>query len=216
MALRKVVVDGIPLEVEETAAAAIEKLLNDRAAAFTVRDEALGKLKLTVVIGGDTVALDVDAIAAAVKKLDDQIIALKKDVMTPEARDAMVADWSKMIGDAKRLVPELVTEKKTCVEIRREVLVTVSGKDARAKAVADAVLAGKDVKTADADSLRAAFNAVVAAIPAGGKNTTTAGNDTAVSDALLGGQGMTTVPQAQTSSYHERNLNAWQGQQKQQ
>lgn len=216
MALQKVVVDGIPFEAEATLAGAIEKLIKDRDVAVQARDEALGKLNAGVKFG--TVEVKLSDLPGVQKVLADaaaEIERLKKDVMTPEARDAMVQDWAKMVADAKRLVPDLVTDKKTCVEIRREVITTVSGKDARAKAVAEAVLAGKTVQAADADTLRAVFNAVVAAVPADDTNRhTTTGNDKSISDALLG-DGKTPPPAASASSYHERNQQAWQGQQKQ-
>lgn len=173
-AKRKVTVDGIPLEVEDTAAGVIDTLIKQRDEA---RD-ALTPLK--------TKAAEADGLKVALDKAHADIEALKKDVITPEARDAMVAEWSKLIGDAKRLVPELTTDGKTCLAIRREVIGALVGKDATAKAVSEAVLAGKDVQSADAEVVRATFNALAAAIKAEANDAGAAANDAAVADALTG------------------------------
>ena len=130
-ALRKVIVDGIPVEVNDTAAAAIDKLVQ-------ARDKALADVKTADAALVEANTKHTEALAAK----DAEIETIKKDVITPEARDALVADWAKLIGDAKRLVPELVTDGKTCLAIRREVIAALAGKDATAKAVSDAVLAG--------------------------------------------------------------------------
>lgn len=176
MTTRKVVVDGIPVEVSDTAAGAIEKLLKDRDDALKLAVDADTKHKADQ-------AAAADAHKAAMAAKDAEIAALKKDVITPEARDAMVADWAKLIADAKRLVPTLATDGKTCAQIRREVIGELVKANDTAKAVAGAVLAGKELATADADALRAAFNAVSAAIPATEQQS---GNDSALGAALLG------------------------------
>ena len=173
-AKRKVTVDGIPLEVEDTAAEVIDTLIKQRNEA---RD-ALAQLQAK--------AAEADGLKAALDKANTDIEALKKDVVTPEARDAMVAEWTKLIGDAKRLVPDLTTDGKTCLAIRREVVATLAGKDAVAKAVSDAVLAGKDIQTADAEVVRATFNALAAAIKTEANDADISANDAAVADALTG------------------------------
>lgn len=178
MTTRKVVVDGIPVEVSDTAAGAIEKLLKDRDDALKLAVDADTKHK-----ADQSAAAAAHAAALAAK--DAEIATLKKDVITPEARDAMVADWAKLIADAKRLVPTLATDGKTCAQIRREVIGELVKANDTAKAVAGAVLAGKELATADADALRAAFNAVSAAIPAGASEQQS-GNDSALGAALLG------------------------------
>lgn len=199
-AKRKVTVDGFSLEVDDTAANAIDTLVKQR-------DEA--RTELT---DAKTKALEADKLKVALDQANAEIEALKKDVMTPEQRDAMVADWSKMISDAKRLLPDLVTDGKTCLAIRREAIVAVTAKDTVAKAVADAVLAGKPIESADADTVRAAFQAIAAAVKvdasdAAGMNAT----DAAVAAALLGD---TANKQAKTElvgrdAFVARQKNAW-------
>lgn len=198
-AKRKVTVDGIPLEVEDTAAGVIDTLVKQRDEA---RD-ALTPLKAK--------AAEADGMKVALDKAHADIETLKKDVVTPDARDAMVADWSKMIGDAKRLVPALVTDGKTCLAIRREVIGTVAANDATAKAVADAVLAGKPLESAEPEIVRATFNAVAAAVKT--EATDASANDAALADALVG-DAKTTDAKQETMTGREKFLagqaNAWQ------
>lgn len=175
MAVRKMTIDGIPFDLEEAAAAAVEKLTKDR-------DTALASAKTA----SDALAESNTKHASELAAKDAEIEALKKDVMTPEARDAMVADWAKLIGDAKRLVPELVTDGKTCLAIRREVIGALIAKDATAKAVAEAVLAGKSADDADAELVRATFNALAAAVNTEAADAGVSANDAAVADALTG------------------------------
>ena len=199
-AKRKVTVDGIPLEVEDTAAEVIDTLIKQRNEA---RD-ALAQLQAK--------AAEADGLKAALDKANTDIEAMKKDVVTPEARDAMVAEWTKLIGDAKRLVPDLTTDGKTCLAIRREVVATLAGKDAVAKAVSDAVLAGKDIQTADAEVVRATFNALAAAIKTEANDADISANDAAVADALTGdGKGTDTKTELTgRDKFLARQSQAWQ------
>lgn len=200
---RKVVVDGIPLEVDEVTAAAIDKLNKQVADAATARSTAEKALKDAV-----------DAHVVALKSKDDEIAKLKKEVITPEARDAMVAEWAKLITDAKRLVPQIVTDGKTCVAVRREVIGALVAKDATAKAVADAVLAGKALDAADADTVRATFNALAAAVKTDASDANTRAADAAVADALTGaGKGSEAKTELTgRDAFLARQKQAWQQQ----
>lgn len=173
-AKRKVTVDGIPLEVEDTAAEVIDTLVKQRNEA---RD-ALAPLK--------TKAAEAEGLKVALDKANADIETMKKDVITPEARDAMVADWSKMIADAKRLTPEITTDGKTCLAIRREVIGALVAKDTTAKAVADAVLAGKALDAAEPEVVRATFNALAASVKTEATDAATKAADAAVVAALVG------------------------------
>lgn len=191
MAVRKVTIDGIPFELDEAAAAAVDKLVGDRDAlknraptipAITYK---IGDKSITV--AGDKVTEEFAAKDALLIAKDAEIDALKKDVMTPAARDAMVADWAKTLNEAKRLMPAIATDGKTCLAIRREVLTGVTANDARAKAVVEAVLGGKTPEQADEVSVRAAFNAVAATTEV--QSAADAALDRQTSDALLGKTG---------------------------
>lgn len=201
-AKRKVTVDGFSLEVDDTAATAIDNLVKQR-------DEARTALTTT-----QTKAADADKHKTALDAALAEIEKLKKDVMTPAQRDAMVADWAKMLVDAKRLAPQLATDGKTCLAIRREVIATVTGKDAQAKAVADAVLAGKTLEAADADTVRAVFNVLSASVKTEATDEGTKANDAAVAAALAGEGGKSAAADAQPElsgrdAFMARQSQAW-------
>lgn len=165
MADRKVTIDGIPFDLPEAAAAAVDKLIADRDGArkaSTDAAEALAKANADH--------------AAVITAKDAEIAAAKKDAITPDMRDALVADWSKLIGDAARLVPGFDHKGKTCDAIRREVL-TKAVADAAKKPMIDAVLAGRDLATADSDTVKMAFSVLAASVPAGTTSNNDAAND---------------------------------------
>ena len=202
-ATRKVVIDGITLEVGDPAASAIESLTKQR-------DDARTELATLQPKAAEAAGLKV-----ALDKANADIEVLRKDVMTPEARDAMVADWTKLIGDAKRLLPEIVTDGKTCVAIRREVVGALIGKDGTAKAVAEAVLAGKTLEAADAETLRAAFNVLAATVTTHVDDADTRANDAAMAAALTKGEGEGSHDKgpvlAGRDAFLHRQAHAWQG-----
>lgn len=204
-ALRKVIVDGIPVEVNDTAAAAIDKLVQ-------ARDKALADAKTADAALAEANTKHTEALAAK----DAELETVKKDVITPEARDALVADWAKLIGDAKRLVPELVTDGKTCLAIRREAIAALAGKDATAKAVSDAVLGGKTVEAADAEVVRATFNALAASVKTEANDGKQQAADSALAEALTGDgkEKPVTTKLVGRDAMIERQANAWRGNQK--
>ena len=197
---QKITVDGIPLEVGDTAAAVINRLVAER-------DRATAALDAT------KTHITAQAHTAAMAAKDAEIDARKKDVMTPAARDAMVADWSNTLVEAKRLVPGIVTDGKTCLAVRREVLATLAGKDGQPKLIANAVLAGKAVADADPDTVRAAFNAVAASITTVASTQQVSGQDAQLGKALTG-QDAAGAKDAELSGREkmmQRQANAWNG-----
>ena len=174
MSLRNVVVDGIQLEVSETAASAIVKLEKDRNDALALAVDSDNKAKALV-----------EEHKASTLKLQAEhqtaIDALKKDVMTPEARDAMVSEWVNLTLDAKRLAPTVATDKKTCVQIRREVVDTVAKANDQAQKLVTSILAGTPPEKATDEQYRVLFNAV-SALSTDKPASASAG----VGDALLG------------------------------
>lgn len=196
---QKITVDGIPLEVGDTAAAVLNRLLAER-------DRA------TAALVGTISAKDHSAALAA---KDTEIDNLKKDVMTPAARDAMVADWSHTLIEAKRLVPEIATDGKTCLAVRREVLTVLTGKDGQPKVIANAVLAGKTVADADPEVVRAAFNAVAASVTTVAADAGQQAQDRQVAQALSGGgqqhQQATDAELSGREKMMQRQAQAWQG-----
>lgn len=157
MTTRKVVVDGIPFDLPEAAAAAVDKLSADRDAALKAKTLAESKTADGVMLNGKVhTAAEVTAIIAA---KDSEITTIKKDVMTPEQRDAMVQEWATTLDTGKRLMPTLVTTGKTCDAIRREVITHLHNDN---KAVVDASLGGQDIKTADGGAIKTTFNILAA------------------------------------------------------
>lgn len=217
MAVRKVTIDGIPFDLDEAAAAAVDKVVGDRDA---LKNRAPSIPAITYKVGDKSLTVQGDQVMATLAEKDAlilakdaQIEALQKDVMTPAARDAMVADWAKTLNEAKRLVPAIATDGKTCLAIRREVLAGVSASDARAKAVVAAVLGGQEPDKADEVSVRAAFNAVAATMDTQTAND--AALDRATSAALLGKGVDATVGDAAsklggTDLLAHQMANAWQ------
>jgi hypothetical protein len=146
--LRKMVVDGIPIEVSDAAAAVIDKLQK----AVEVRDSQLNDRakELTTLADSHKTALEAK---------DKELVEIKKLVMTPEARDAMVADWADLVANAKKLAPTVETKGKDCEAIRREVLTTIVATDSPRSLVAKSII--KDVASASNELLKIAFDAIL-------------------------------------------------------
>ncbi|MEX3929752.1 DUF2213 domain-containing protein [Paraburkholderia sp. BR10936] len=155
MSTRRIVVDGIPLELDDVAAATVEKLQSQLSQAQATIETQKTALASTVRYGEAQLTVsNPSAIQAVIDDQATRIAQLGKDAMTPEQRDAMVADWVKTLDHAKRLMPKIVTDGKTCAAIRREVVASMY--DAR-KPLIDAVLSGKSLDDADEASIRTAF-----------------------------------------------------------
>lgn len=159
---RKVTVDGIPLEVSETAAGVIEKLVADRDAAVQLATDAETAAK----------AADEAHKAELAKLTADHAAAidtLQKDVMTPEARDAMLPVWAEMVAAVKKH-SAIDTEGKTCATIRRE-FVTAVAKD-ELETLVKPVLADKTAADASDEQIKTAFGVLAAALDgkSGGSN----------------------------------------------
>lgn len=175
MSTQKIIVDGIPLEVSDTAVAVINRLqteLKDTKASLTMATDSMKTM----------VAADVHA------KVVADLDAVRKDVMTPAQRDAMVADWAGMLTEAKRLMPNVVTDGKTCHALRKEVAAHIIASNDTAKHVAAAILGGKQIADADEATAKAVFGAVSATVKT---DDAQAFNDSATAQALSGAGGVT-------------------------
>lgn len=111
MALKTIIVDGLPVETTDAGEAAVNKLrglLNDAASALTKEEEAKKK-----------------ALAEKDKELatkDARITELEGKVLDAAALDAMVADRATVVSKAKALKADVVTDGKSIAEIKRAVL----------------------------------------------------------------------------------------------
>lgn len=192
---KKMTVLGIAIEVNDTAASVIEKLEQQWKDMSVVSD---GLVKKAEAVSAEHVA----AIAAK----DAEIVTLKAAVPTAVALDAMVAERVKLLDAAKRLAPKVVTDGRSCDMIARDIVASVMTGDSTGKAVADAVLAGKELASADIVLVRSAVAAIDAATV---KVNDDAGNET-LADALAGGKKEEGKKLVGRDAMIDRQSKAWQ------
>lgn len=183
-AMRKLVVDGINFETEDSVLAdAVTKVISER-------DAALVKNKAKVKVGDQEFALKEPApLQLAIDGLQKEVTDLKAAQVTPEQIEKKVAGRVKVIGDALKLVPDFKADGKTDVQIQREVIAGVIAKDEAAKKIVTAAFDGVAVDTASPELLTIAFRLLASAPKVEGARTTAA--DSALSAALTGGSNNT-------------------------
>lgn len=162
MATRKVIVDGVPVEADDSAATVIEKLTTERNKAREDHAAALLKDSITYRVGDVSQTINSAELVKMLSAKDTEIAELKKQVMTADQRDSIVADWAKLTAEAQRLIPAIVVAGKSPDVLRREVVTTLSGSDQNVKTAADAVLGGAPIETADAANIARVFNLISA------------------------------------------------------
>lgn len=114
--LRMILVDGLQVQVTDAAAAAIEKLqktISDMAAKATKEEEEADK-KLA-------------AKEAELATKDAALADAKAKLLDAAAIDKLVADRADLMAKAKALDPQVVTDGKTALEIKRAVVVAKRG-----------------------------------------------------------------------------------------
>lgn len=125
MTLRKIMVDGLEVETTDAGAAAIVKLqktIFDMAAKAKEEEEETDK---------KMAAKDADIL-----KKDNEIADLKSKVLDAAALDKLVADRAALITRAKALAPDVVTDGKSVIEIKRAVVEAKLGDAAKGKSEA--------------------------------------------------------------------------------
>jgi hypothetical protein len=204
IAKRKVLVDGLPLEVDANAAEVIDTLIRQRNEARDAAKDSDKDLKEQL-----------DEANAKIKELTDELEELKsKAEDEDEEVEKKAADLATAIDEAKRFAPSVVTDKKNALTLRRETLKAITANDERAKAVMDAVLAGKEIGAADAAVISSALAAILAALPDQGAVPASDAMKQ-VGDALLGtgAAGKTAVGEANKhkgrAAFLERQRDAW-------
>jgi len=207
MAKRRITVDGINLELEETEASAVESIASKLQAATT----QVGQLESD--LDAATAPIDVGGANMTPQQMVAEIARLKAELAkatsadeVPEARDAAIAAATKVIGDAKRLLPAIVTDCKSLNAIRREV---VAAAYANQKPMLDALLGGKAPADADQAHIDTAFNVLSASAPAGA-NVNDAANDP-VARALASQQHATADAEDPRAVYANRLTTAYKG-----
>jgi hypothetical protein len=180
MSTRKIVVDGLPFELEEIAAAAIEKTI-----AKLTKDSADISKEYA-----DFLDSNKSVLAAKDKQLadkDTEIVKLTTDLTAAKAidTDALVAERVQVIEDAKKIAADLKPTGSS-IDIRKAAI-TVAVSNPTAKVVADAVFGKDGIEKASADQVKTVFAALVALPSQAASNTQTA-QDAAIGAAIGGNQ----------------------------
>jgi hypothetical protein len=192
MTTRSIVVDGVTISLDDTAAAIVQRFM-------TNTDQAVADARKKLAdAAAETESLrtklsDAETkTKAAVDAKDGEIVALKKQVAdatkTPEQLDRMVKDRFDIIERARKVLGDkLVTDGKTDVEVRRAVVAHKLG-DQAAKDLSDAAIEG-------------AF----AAFTTGDAAASTGTGGAARLAASFSGQGAHSSQDAASIAYDERN-----------
>lgn len=203
--MRKFVVDGISIEIEDsTTADVFAKVLGER-------DEAKLKLASKVKIGDQEFTIGDAAVQTSADALVKQITELKAKQVTPEQIEKQVAGRVKLVGDALKLLPGFTADGKTDLQIQREVITAVTAKDENAKKMVASAFDGVTLEAADQSLLGIAFRLLSAAPKTDGTHSTSAA-DAAMSAALTRDNvGADSKKPVGRDAYNSRNENAWQG-----
>jgi hypothetical protein len=182
MATKKVIVDGLPLELDEVQAAVVEKLVKDRdtvvADLAAHRTASTKAFKAKDSLHAEVVATKDKAIAAK----DTEIGTLKADLVKAKAIDvdALVAERTQVITDAKKLAPKLEV-KGTSHDIRKAAL-TACCSDGLSKTVVEKMLGADGIEKSTESQIKGAFE-VLLALP---QQAAIAAQDAALTRALTG------------------------------
>lgn len=207
--MRKFVVDGISIEIEDSTTADVFAKLQSE------RDTAIQKMAAKVKVGDKEYVIgDGAAIQSAVDGLSKENADLKAKQVTSEQIEKQVATRVKLVGDAQKLVADFAADGKTDVQIQREVITGVIAKDEASRGVVEAVLGGVAVDAADPALLAIAFRTLSAAPKAAGAKHTTAA-DAALSAALIGDNKSAAAEQKASGrdAYIAKTQDAWQNKQ---
>ena len=164
MAMKKIAVDGLTLELDETAAAVVERL---QAANVKLAADAESALEAGREAEATAVAADAEnkTHLAKIAELSTEIATLKaagpKEPGQAQIEKA-AEERALVIGDSIALTPELKPAGKTVAQIRREALTVGIDKHPGVKTVVDAALAGVAIDKATDDNIRVTFAAAVA------------------------------------------------------
>ncbi|MBE0269836.1 DUF2213 domain-containing protein [Xylella fastidiosa subsp. multiplex] len=165
MTKRRISVDGISLELEETEASAVEHLaakLKTATEKVDALEEDLHAAQAPVKLDSGQ-ALTKEQLVAKIADLSKQLAGLEAARAAdedPQQRDQAIEAMSRQMGDARRLVPGLVTDGKPCSAIRREV---VSRLHPTYPAMIDTLLHGVRVADAAQTAVDLAFNVLASA-----------------------------------------------------
>lgn len=150
MTLRKIMVDGLEVEVTDAGAAAIAKLQKT----IADKDDAAKAAK-------DLADKEVAAKDADLAKKDAESADLRGKVLDAAALDKLVADRADLIARAKALDAKVVTDGKSVAEIKRAVVEAKLGDTAKGKSEAYVDAAFDLLGDGEADPLKDALGKTV-------------------------------------------------------
>ena len=189
MAMKKLAVDGLPrFEIDELAAESIETafkgLTGERDQVIADFAAHVGDSKGKLAARDATIA-DKDKVIAAkdaeIKRIGDELKTAKAiDV------DALVAERAVVIGDAKKLAPDL-EPKGSSAAIRRAAVVTACS-DATSKGIVDKIIGDAGIEKATDAQVSTAFS-VLLALP---RQAQLAAQDAVLAGVLGGGNSSST------------------------
>jgi hypothetical protein len=164
--MKKVTVNGVPVEVGDSEAGIIEAIQGQLTA-------ALAKPATITYLGTQYAG---DAIIALLTEKDAKIKTIGDSQLTEAQVEERVAARVAVVGDASKLVADYDAKGKTNKQIFTETLTTVTSGDETTKAVVNAILGGKTIGDASEEALGTAFRAVAASKPAVAKQEVSAGD----------------------------------------
>lgn len=183
--LKKLVLDGVPLEMEEVQAAVVENLVKGRdaivadLAAHRTASKKAFAAKDAIIAEKDKAIGEKDKALAA---KDGEITELKGKLAKAQAIDvdALVTERSQVIADSKKLAPELEA-KGSSHEIRKAVITSACA-DATIKTIVDKILGSDGIEKATEARVKDAFE-VLLALP---QQAAIAAQDQRINTALTG------------------------------
>jgi uncharacterized protein len=154
---RKIVVDGIQIEADETVASAVEKLQASLAshAAEIVQLKAAAAAPIQV---GDCGSMPVTALVALAQDQAKKLAQFAADYVPRSEIGKIVAARASLVEEIKAVAPSIEIGDKSDDELRRLAVQALADDDA-SKAVVEAVLAGKSVVDAAPEAIASAFAA---------------------------------------------------------
>lgn len=196
--MTKHVVDGITVEMDDTAIQVVDKTIKT----LQSKIDALDTTSKAVAADHTKILADKDAqiaklttdLATVTTEKATLETKLKDATVTPQRLEQMVADRQAMIGKAKAIYPSVVVDGKTDADIRKQVV------DAK---VGDAAKDWSD------DTIKVSFDTLAASVPDAGYVASTSGNLGDAAKALAN-------PVTRNSVYDKRDRdleNAWKGKQ---
>lgn len=189
MATRKLIVDGLPLELDEVHAAAVERVVQDRDR-LVKELSAAGETHNATIAAKDTEIATLKTSAELAKReAEDRIKAAEAKILTDAQIDERVEKRAAERAEVQRAADALGVKTepkpgKTVAQMRREVLTAAVAADEGIKSIVTAVVGADGLDKADDGTIAAVLGTIAAG--AKGKRSEIADQDARVIAALSG------------------------------